>query len=72
MSDDLHSRLVSVQNILRNVAGMAEEHAESCNAIGEPGLAVAIHMVRESILAYSLALGRWGEKNLSGQGDGDQ
>lgn len=68
MSDDLKrdalQRLVAVQHLLREVADAAALAADDAKDADAPGLAFAVLMVRESIMAYSKELNRWAKQQL--------
>lgn len=56
---DVARRLMAMQGSLRSLTDSCEDQALLCEAAGAPGLAFAVHMLRESLAAYSVELNRW-------------
>jgi hypothetical protein len=53
------ARMLEMQHSLRNVVEAAELQARLAKETGADGLAFAVHMLKESVLAYSRELSKW-------------
>lgn len=65
---DTLRRFLSLQHFLRSVVEAAETQAALATAAGHDGFALAIHMLRESVLVYSSELSRF-VKEYIGESD---